>query len=667
MHVAATPKICKWLWKLVLEVLMIPTMYFRFYLLFCTAIALIIVADDAEAKQKIPVGDFIEQPFLNNPRLSPNGQRLVMMAKVKGEDRIAILDLSKPEGKNLQTLEAKIGTLNWVKWFDDNTLLIGLRTSQYILGIPFPVDQLMVGRLDTMSFKLVNKESTSFDNDRVLFEDYANRRLLMTSYRGVLKHPDIVSIDLSTGTETIVQKRRKGIDQWFVDESGNVRGGVAYARNRWKIYYRDTPENKLELLTKQRARDLEGVIETIKFSPKTGQTFVISNSPKGRFGVYQYDFETNDFGATIYEHPSADVLDFVLDGEGKVVGVSFEDEKFQKHWLDEDIKKLQSTIDRIFKGRVNNVIDVSKDKKTILFSSSTASDPGSFYLYYPDKKKVEQVLRPFTKIDPVRLAEVKPVSYTARDGLIISGYLTMPKGKQETQLPAVILPHGGPFLRTSWTYDPWVQFLANRGYAVLQPNFRGSTGYGNAFVERGYGQWGAGMVDDIEDGVDWMITEGYADPNRICIMGASYGGYAAIWSSMRSPERYQCSISWAGVTDVKAMLKHDKKLFAARRYHREWEAKVAGQEEADLSAISPVQQAARLKVPLFLAHGKKDSNVPFKQAQALEKALDHVGYGDLETSFYEKSGHNPNMDEDFQDFLERVEVFLNKHNPVELD
>lgn len=630
-----------------------------------TCILTFAVAVGVQARNPIPLEDFIEHPILDNPRLSPNGQQLVMMAKVKDEDRIAILDLTKPVDENLRTLEAKEGNLNWVRWFDDHTLLIGVRITQYFYGFPLPVDHLMIGRLDTMSFRLVNKDSTSLDNDRILFEDYANRRLLMTSYRGVFKHPDVVSIDLTTGAESIVQKRQKGIDQWFVDDSGNIRGGVAYAKNKWAIYFRNEPDQKLKLLTKQKGRDLEGVLESIKFSPENGETYVISNSPNDRFGVYQYDFDANDFGETIFEHPSADVLDFVLDRDGKVLGVAFEDEKFRKHWFNEVMSNLQETIDRIFQGRVNNVIDVSRDKNVILFSSRTASDPGSFYLYYPQQKKVEQVLKPFSKIEPDNLAEVLPVSYTVKDGMTISAYLTLPRGETPEKLPTIILPHGGPFHRTSWTYDPWVQFLANLGYAVLQPNFRGSTGYGNSFVERGYGEWGGGMIDDIEQGADWMIANGYSHPDRICIMGGSYGGYAAIWGAMRSPERYRCAISWAGVTDVKAMLKHDKKLFAARRYHREWEAKVAGEEEADLAAISPVQQAEKLKVPLFLAHGKKDGNVPFKQAEELERALTNVGYGQLETAFYEKSGHSPRMDEDFKDFLQKVGRFLEKHNPVQ--
>ena len=189
-------------------------------------------------------------------------------------------------------------------------------------------------------------------------------------------------------------------------------------------------------------------------------------------------------------------------------------------------------------------------------------------------------------------APVRPVSYRSRDGLTIHGYLTLPPGRGERGLPLIVLPHGGPFLRDSWAFDPEVQFLASRGYAVLQPNFRGSTGYGRGFVERGYGQLGGGMIDDIDDGVDWLAQQGIVDPARVCIMGASYGGYAAMWGAMRSPDRYRCAISFAGPPTCARMLRYDAASCSPRRYARERRRELRGEDRIDLNEVSPLRHAA---------------------------------------------------------------------------
>jgi len=168
--------------------------------------------------------------------------------------------------------------------------------------------------------------------------------------------------------------------------------------------------------------------------------------------------------------------------------------------------------------------------------------------------------------------------------------------------------------------DPLVQFLASRGYAVLQPEFRGSTGYGKAFVERGYGQWGRGMQDDLDDGVDWLVKTGQVDAKRVCIMGMSYGGYAALWGAVRNPDRYRCAVSWAGVSDLDNLMKYDRKSFSAIRYFREWRAKVAG-DAKDLSAVSPIKYADKLKIPVFISHGENDARVPVKQSHLMVDAL----------------------------------------------
>jgi dipeptidyl aminopeptidase/acylaminoacyl peptidase len=227
------------------------------------------------------------------------------------------------------------------------------------------------------------------------------------------------------------------------------------------------------------------------------------------------------------------------------------------------------------------------------------------------------------------------------------------------------MPHGGPFARDEWSYDVWAQFLANRGYLVLQPNFRGSTGYGKNFVEKGLGQWGRAMQDDIDDGVKWLVDQGKADPKRVCIMGASFGGYAAMWAAARNPDIYRCAISFAGISDVDAMLKYDRKSFSAPRYYRNWRDRVQGDKKFDLDSVSPLTAVNRISIPLLIAHGGKDENVPPSQSRKLHEALVKAGKKD-EFVVYDEEKHGFEDPKNHIDFLKRVDAFLDAHNPATL-
>ena len=325
--------------------------------------------------------------------------------------------------------------------------------------------------------------------------------------------------------------------------------------------------------------------------------------------------------------------------------------------------RLQQRIDQALPGKTNLVVNRSADGNRVLIFSAAADDPGTYYVFDQAAGRLEIFASPYARLQDAPFAPVRPISYRSRDGLTIRGYLTLPQGRPERGLPLVVLPHGGPFMRDSWTFNPEVQFLASRGYAVLQPNFRGSTGYGRDFVERGYGQLGAGMIDDMEDGVEWLASQGIVDPARVCNMGSSYGGYVAIWSAMRSPERYRCAISWAGPTDLLAMMRHDARMLYAQRYVRERRRQLRGDEEVSLRAVSPLRHAERLRVPLLIGHGEQDTRVPVDQSRRLVRALTRRN-ALVQSVFYAKSGHDFGSSADSADFLRRVEAFLAEHNPA---
>ena len=325
------------------------------------------------------------------------------------------------------------------------------------------------------------------------------------------------------------------------------------------------------------------------------------------------------------------------------------------------MKKLQADIDRALPEYVNITVGWSKDEKRALVWSSSASDPGQYFLLDRATSHMSAVVNPYPDIDPDQLSPVKPVRYQARDGLTLRGYLTLPRNREAKNLPLILLPHGGPFVRDDWDYDPFVQFFANRGYAVLQPEFRGSTGFGKDFVSKGYGEIGKRMQDDLDDGVDWLVKSGQVDPKRVCIVGWSYGGYAALWGAIRNPERYRCAVSWAGPTDMIAMMRYDRGQFSAKRYFREWRSKFSS--DADLRAVSPINFATQLKVPVLIGHGEEDDNVPVKQSHQMVDALTRAG-ANVTSVFYKDSKHDFGSSKDLEDWLKHLEAFLAKYNPA---
>jgi len=292
------------------------------------------------------------------------------------------------------------------------------------------------------------------------------------------------------------------------------------------------------------------------------------------------------------------------------------------------------------------------------------TDPGNYYIFQPAAGVMQLFGRVNEKIDRQMLAPTSYVSYKARDGLDIPAYLTLPLGRDAKNLPLIIMPHGGPYgVRDSLEYDWQVQFLANRGYAVLQPNYRGSSSYGREFAKKGEGQWGRQMQDDLDDGMDWLAKQGTVDPKRVCIVGASYGGYAALWGATRNPERYRCAASFAGVTDIRGQLNYDKAFFADPKYQRDWQQRVRGEQGFDMDSISPLKQVARLRVPVLLGHGDADHNVPYRQSASYADALKSAGKP-YEFYTYKDEGHGWSTKEHRQDWLDHLDAFLAKYNPA---
>ena len=630
-----------------------------------TAIAVASPASAAgAAPPPIPIEAIAQLPFISDPVLSPDGKKILARISLKGQERLAIYDLAA--GPDAQPKFVPMGDLSvrWFSWAGNDRVLIGYHAIFLALGIlPLPATRLR--SYDSKANTMVELGSNKgLIGDDVIYTDPDGRFALLSVQELADDERSVERVDLATGKGVEVQRKKKDVWSWYADGSGTVRGGISYGEKAWTLYYRNQEGEMVRAGTGLFSAE-DSAVDSIQLLTGSDSGVMVTNGPSGRFGAYQYQLGSASIGAPIFEHPEVDVTGVELSPDGsRVVGVRYEDERKRVKWLTPELETLQGQIDRTFKGKDNRIVNFSRDQNMVLIWSGGADDPGTYYVFDRAAKRMNIFASPYDRLNDVRFSTVKSVRYQSRDGLSIPAYLTLPAGREAKGLPLVVMPHGGPFIRDSYVFDPWVQLLANRGYAVLQPNFRGSTGYGRSFVERGYGEWGNRMQDDLDDGVDWLAAAGTIDPKRVCMAGASYGGYAALWGAIRNPDKYRCAVSFAGVTDVRAILKYSNEFLIAKRYTKQWRKKIVGEEARDLAAISPLQQAERLKIPVLIAHGERDTSVPVDQGRKMVTALRGRG-ASVQSAFYPNAAHGFDRTEDSVDFLRRIEAFLDVHNPAD--
>ena len=437
-------------------------------------------------------------------------------------------------------------------------------------------------------------------------------------------------------------------------------------KQKLRYYYRKSADEDFEMIGAVRPDDREALFDIAKVVAGADEGYVLSAEKTGRQALYKFNYRTRTIGDLVYGSDEYDIDDYWLTADGKALeGVSFTDDRDRVEWFDPDSKKLQGQIDRAVPDLQAWVVSRSRDGSKMLILGTAPNDPGIYYLLDRKTHEMGGVSAQQRALPPELLAETRAVRYKARDGTDIPAFLTLPKGRVAAGLPLIIYPHGGPYgVRDKLEYDPQVQLLANRGYVVLQPNYRGSGGYGTAFGDAGIGQIGLAMQDDIDDGMDWLVGQGIVDKARVCVVGASYGGYAAMWAAIRNPERYRCAASFAGVTDWKAMLKYDRR-YLTKKASASWQARITGEADRDLDAVSPTVQAARLARPLLVAHGEDDSNVPISQSKKLVAALKKAGIKDFEYVAYKGEGHGFSDTANQRDWYDRLDAFLARHNPAE--
>ncbi len=629
------------------------------------------------------VEDFFRKPQFGGAQLSPSGRFLAVIAPVGEHRGIAVIDLDHRNEVVRMTSPGGSDVVGLV-WQNDRRLVVRIGDLQQVAGEP-PQESGIVAvnrdgsdsRILAVGLGVVVDASTIAPKDfhrpwtvRLLRVVPGTNDVLLTARERNLASEDLYRYDTSTGKKTLLSFDSPGsVSRWVVDFDGVPRAAVSDDvdddRSAW--YVRKSAKDPWVAVEHAKLGRLDS--EPMQFSPD-GKTLYVSARKDGadRAAIYEYHVDTGTFGNKVVDHPVRDVDEsnarFVVDYKArKLLGLRYTNDRPSVAWFDAQWASVQKSVDTALPGTVN-VIQRSESGDHWIVVSYSDRDPGEVYLLDGKTMQMEKLFSYEPWIDPKAMAPTKWVRYKARDGMTIPALLTVPLDANGKPLPLIVDIHGGPIVPAEdWGYRADVQFFASRGYAVLQPQFRGTEGFGWKLESSGFRRWGDEMQDDLEDGVRWTVAQGIADPSRVCFYGGSYGGYAAMWGAIKDAKLIKCAVSLAGVTSIDYLFDNaqtDLSRLAEYSTLLAWQVGDPKTDRARFKRVSPLDNAEKVSVPILLAYGASDRRVPLVHGSDFRAALDkyHKPY---EWVVYPDEGHGLSRDTDLFDFFHRVEGFFARY------
>jgi dipeptidyl aminopeptidase/acylaminoacyl peptidase len=473
---------------------------------------------------------------------------------------------------------------------------------------------------------------------------------------------DPYRLNIETGELTMLAENPGTIQSWITDHDGKLRLAVAIVDGvNSSILYRDTEAEEFRTVL---TTNFKESVSPAFFTFDNKAIFAISNLGRDKSAVVIFDPATGTETEILYDNDEYDVSSLFYSRKRMVLtSASFTSWKRERHFFDDETSKIFDRLNRDLGDYEFGLSSSTRAEDKYIIRTYSDRSLGSYYLYDKNTDELTKISDVSPWLDENEMAKMEPIKYTSRDGLTIHGYLTLPKGytmAKAKNLPVVVNPHGGPWARDTWGFNPEIQFLANRGFAILQVNFRGSTGYGRAFWEASFKQWGKTMQDDITDGVNWLIDQGIADKDRIAIYGASYGGYATLAGLAFTPELYAAGVDYVGVSNLFTFMNTIPPYWKPML---DMLYEMVGDPVKDsllMREASPVFHADKIVAPLFVAQGKNDPRVNVDESDQMVEALRARGV-EIEYMVKDNEGHGFRNEENRFDFYRSMEKFLQEH------
>ncbi|MEN8635496.1 S9 family peptidase [Pseudoalteromonas distincta] len=585
----------------------------------------------ATQDKKLPIEVFAGLKDFSQVKLSPNGKNLAFVRNLEGTLILMVKNLET--GVTTPIINSNNHTVffDWYNWANDDVLLLGARYIKYQFGGVKYTSTLMYAYnfKNDKGLKLAFKANTVRDeiqpqySDRIVsFLPEKENKILVEGDFKIANTPAVYELDLTTLRKTQIQRPRSNVVTWLADRQGKVRIAKKMDDTQFTYDYFDENKQSWETLFDYEVFSKQSI--SILGFDKDSNFLYITALHEGRDALFKLNLTTKA-RELIYSNSKYDFdgAIFYSQQTGEVAG-------FTDSHLDDGIKYWDKDLDKLHRSlRVSlpkdeyklDIVSTSKDQQKYILYISSDKTSGSYLFGDRVKKQVSAIADVYPQIDSSVYRGKKRISYKARDGLKIEGYLTLPvEYKEGDKLPTIIFPHGGPMARDYANFDYWTASLAYNGYAVLQPNFRGSSGYGYDFLMQSIQGFGLAMQDDLQDGANWLIDQGIAQADNICIGGASYGGYAALMAVIKHPETFKCAASFAGVSDLEYLVSKAR-YFTNKNIVR----KQFGTDDDLLEANSPVNFAKKITRPILLVHGTDDSVVPVYHSREMQDELDDEG------------------------------------------
>ena len=597
--------------------------------------------------KRIPVEDFFQNPEIAKPEVSPDGKHVAMLVSL--DKRLALVLLDLATGKYIpivRTINADIGD---IQWKGNDRILFSEDSFGKEQGSYYSVD--------------IRSRATKVLHENSYLKIVDNRgsdanHVLVYGFGAWLQ-----SMDVTDGSLNAAQQVEDNTGDWVLDNDGVLKAQRRQKGDRTVYETCANAKARWESIGEvgEGVGLLDGTIRFVGFAANNRTLYTIKADADGAESVYAFDTVTRAWGEPLFS-TKAGRIQWVLLAQDRsgIDCIGYGREATQTKWFNPRLAKIAAALDTSLPANTLKRI-VSYDQAKNVFIVAVYSDVQPIEYYMLDLRHRAQLVllgKTKPKMDRAQLQPMKEVTYQARDGLTIHAYLTMPRQTKAGRIPLVINPHGGPYgYYDVWGFNAEVQMLANRGYAVLQPNYRGSGGYGTDFLKAGRLEWGRKMQDDLTDGVNWAIAQGWADPARICIYGASYGGYAALAGAVFTPDLYCCAVNYAGISDLFLITNW---MFSNNQYWRTYYRDWVGDSNAFIDARSPINFIDRIKIPTLHAYGKNDPRVNFENWTKLEAALRkyHKKYEEIHE---DTEGHGFKHEENRIKFYEKLDSFLAKY------